>query len=306
MALASKPKKKTAQHRKRKAHHHSHNKHYLKHYWPYLPMIMVIALGIFINTLWSNASVLGTSTNFSSSALLGATNANRIANGQSELTINPELTSAAQAKAEDMVKRDYWAHIAPNGKTPWAFINESGYKYRSAGENLAFGFNSSEQTVAGWMNSPSHRDNMLKANYSEVGFGIAYSPNYQNKGPETIVVAEYGEPLSASDIPIASAPATNVQTSNANTTQPSTNSEQSKPVSRIAVLTNGQAQWSTIALSAIIGAGAMFIILKHGLRLRRLILEGETFIIRHPILDITVVTLVVVGIILTRSSGFIN
>jgi hypothetical protein len=57
----------------------------MKHYWPYLPMIMIIALGIFINSLWSNSSVLSTSTNFSASALLAATNANRLANNQSEL-----------------------------------------------------------------------------------------------------------------------------------------------------------------------------------------------------------------------------
>ncbi|MEI8338344.1 MAG: CAP domain-containing protein [bacterium] len=304
MALASKPKKRLAHHKKIKAHHHEHNKHYLKHYWPYLPMVLVVAFGIFINSLWTNVGVLGMSTNYSNSALLAATNANRLANSQAELTINNDLTSAAQAKAEDMVKRDYWAHIAPDGKTPWAFINESGYKYKAAGENLAFGFNSSEQAVAGWMNSPSHRENMLKPDYREVGFGIAYSQNFQNKGPETIVVAEYGEPYNASEIPITNIPTSNLQTSNTSTSAPNLD-ELQQPVSRIAVLTNGKAQWATIALSATIGACMMFLLLKFGLKLRRLVLEGEHFVLNHPVLDIAIVTLIVVGVILTRSSGFI-
>lgn len=304
MAFATKPKKRSAHHKKVQAHHHHHNKHYLKHYWPYLPMLMVIAVGIFINSLWTNPGVLGISTNYSTTALLAATNANRLGNNQAELTMNPELTSAAQAKAEDMVSRDYWSHIAPDGKTPWAFINDSGYKYKSAGENLAFGFNSSEQTVAGWMNSPSHRENMLKPNYREVGFGIAYSQNFQNKGPETIVVAEYGEPVLAASTPVSYMPTTNLQ--NSNTATNTTNPDQAQPVSRAAILTNGKAQWSTIAISAVIGAGLMYLVLKFGLKIRKLILEGEDFIIEHPILDITIVTLIVIGVILTRSSGFIN
>ena len=305
MALAAKPKKKSASHRKRHAGHHNHNKHYLKHYWPYLPMLMIIALGIFINSIWSSSSILGASTNFSSSSLLAATNANRLANNQTELTISQSLTSAAQAKAEDMVKRDYWAHIAPDGKTPWAFINESGYKYRAAGENLAYGFNSSEQTVAGWMNSPSHKENMLKPNYKEVGFGIAYSDNYQGKGPATIVAAEYGEPLSNSEIPIATVTNGNLQTTNAYTDSPNLQAS-SQPVSRVAVLTSGKAQWSTQAISAAMGAAAMFLLLRFGFMFKRLIYEGERFIMRHPVLDIALVTIVTIGVLLTRSSGVIH
>jgi hypothetical protein len=304
MALATKPKNNSLKAKKRHAQHHKHDKHYLKHYWPYLPMLMIVAFGLFINTLWANFATLGLSTNYSSSSLLAATNANRVANNQTELSINDQLSAAAQAKAEDMVSRNYWAHIAPDGKTPWNFIDTAGYKYKSAGENLAYGFNSSDEAVAGWMNSPSHKENLLKPNYSNVGFGIAYSQNYQGKGPETIVVAEYGEPLAASSLP-ASNTFPDIQSSNVS---PSTNSLtlQSQPVSRVAVLTSGKAAWSTLAISAIVGAAFMFMILKYGFKLKRMLVEGEEYVMHHPLFDIGIVAIIVIGIVMTRAAGVIN
>ena len=137
------------------------------------------------------------------SSLLAATNAEREANGEADLQINGELTAAAQAKAADMVAKNYWAHVSPSGETPWDFIDQTGYSYVGAGENLAYGFNSLDEVMTGWMNSPTHRANVLKAAYSEVGFSIVTAPDFQGSGPQTIVVAEYGIPA---DIP-ASAPA---------------------------------------------------------------------------------------------------
>jgi hypothetical protein len=176
-----------------------------------------------------------------------------------------------------MIKRDYWAHIAPDGKTPWAFINESGYKYRSAGENLAYGFDSSEQTVAGWMNSPSHRENMLKLDYKEVGFGIAYSNNYQGKGPETVVVAEYGDPLSPSEIPITNSAGNSVDLSSTGTESPNLQSEP-QTISRVAVLANSKSQWLTVFVSSIAGAAAMFIILRFGFMLKDLLMKANSLL----------------------------
>jgi hypothetical protein len=129
--------------------------------------------------------------------LLDGTNSQRINNGISALALNGVLDNAAQAKANDMAARDYWSHNTPDGQTPWTFMTAAGYSYQLAGENLAYGFATSSDTITGWMNSPGHRANILNGGYTEVGFGIVDIPNYQGTGPETLVVAFYAAPANA-------------------------------------------------------------------------------------------------------------
>lgn len=122
--------------------------------------------------------------------LIELTNQERIARGLKPLKYNPELRNAAQAKAADILNKDYFDHVSPQGKTPWQFIDQSGYSYRKAGENLAIDFTTVEGPVAGWMNSPSHRANVLKADYEEVG--IAEVTGDFNGRETTVVVQMFG------------------------------------------------------------------------------------------------------------------
>lgn len=103
--------------------------------------------------------------------ILGLINRERVANGLNELQVNYELNRAASMKSKDMIKRNYFEHYA-FGITPWDFIRNSGYSYQTAGENLAMNFNSSEGMVRAWMDSPTHRDNILDRNFSDTGIGI--------------------------------------------------------------------------------------------------------------------------------------
>lgn len=145
----------------------------------------------------SKGRVLSYATEMSQSGLLGATNSQRAANGVGALALNSLLNQAAQAKANDMVARNYWSHNTPDGNPPWVFIDATGYSYKKAGENLAYGFDTSSDAVVGWMNSPSHKANMLDGAFDQVGFGIANSATYQNQGEMTIVVAMYADPYTA-------------------------------------------------------------------------------------------------------------
>src|ERR1700752_643749 len=98
MALATRPKP-NASHKKRQAQHHRHSRHYLKTYWPYLPMLMIVVVGLAISSLWSSGTaVLGAQADFSSQSLLSATNSDRTANHETGLTLDPQLAAAAQAK----------------------------------------------------------------------------------------------------------------------------------------------------------------------------------------------------------------
>lgn len=189
--------RKTTPNRKRTALHHRRTSRYAKPYWPYLPVIAVLAAGLIASALLGRTQqgVLGYATNVSPSGLLAETNNQRAANGLGGLGLNGLLNQAAQAKANDMVASNYWSHNSPSGATPWTFITNSGYSYSTAGENLAYGFATSSETIIAWMNSAAHRANILGGKYTEVGFGIANSTNYINEGPQTVVVAMYAAPL---------------------------------------------------------------------------------------------------------------
>lgn len=150
--------------------------------------------------------VLGFATNINFNDLVTDTNNERVANNLRPLTVNTLLNNAAQAKAAYMFKYDFWAHVAPDGTTPWYFISQAGYDYRYAGENLARDFGDSAGVVQAWMNSPSHRENMLNPNYTDIGFAVV---NGTLEGYETtLVVQMFGKPLSSTalvDIPAQAA-----------------------------------------------------------------------------------------------------
>jgi hypothetical protein len=139
--------------------------------------------------------VLGYAIDINTSDIGALSNQQRTNAGLPALNLNAQLNSAALAKANDMFAKDYWAHNAPDGKTPWQFIQEAGYSYVYAGENLAMDFNTSNGVVSGWMGSPEHRANILNTNYQDVGYAVV---NGTLQGEQTtLVVAEYGSQAAA-------------------------------------------------------------------------------------------------------------
>ena len=109
------------------------------------------------------------------------------------LSINPLLNKAAEMKAQDMATKGYFAHTSPDGKTPWYWLEQVGYSYQYAGENLAINFSDSKDVTLAWMESPTHKANIVKGNYTEIGTGVA-SGLYN--GQQTIFVAQvYANPL---------------------------------------------------------------------------------------------------------------
>jgi len=162
----------------------------------FLSFYLIAALLLVITTknvrFYMN-SVLGYATDISVTKLLDLTNQERTKHGLSPLIMNDQLSRAASSKAGDMFAKNYWAHFGPDGLSPWDFIIKSGYQYEYAGENLAKNFLFSQGVVDAWMNSPTHRDNLLKKEYSEVGFAIV---NGMLNGEETtLVVQMFGTPL---------------------------------------------------------------------------------------------------------------
>lgn len=137
--------------------------------------------------------ILGYAANISPEEVIRFTNEQRASHGLAQLSANPTLSQAALAKGNDMLSKDYWAHFAPDGTTPWSFFLSFGYKYKYAGENLARDFSDAGSAVNAWMNSPSHKDNILNPNYSEIGIGVI--EGNLNGIETTIIVQFFGTPL---------------------------------------------------------------------------------------------------------------
>ncbi len=122
------------------------------------------------------------------SALVAYTNDARTSESLPALTRNSNLDAAAQLKAQDMVEKGYFAHYAPDGTAPWHWIDAAGYKYGSAGENLAIDFFDSKDVVDAWMKSPTHRANIVKQKYTEIGMAVAEG-QFNNR--QTIFVVQF-------------------------------------------------------------------------------------------------------------------
>ncbi len=102
------------------------------------------------------------------------------------------LDRAAQLKAQDMAKYEYFAHYSPLGVSPWHWFDQVSYGFVHAGENLAVHFTDSSDVVEAWMDSPSHKANIMNGNYTEIGVGTAKG---EYKGFPTIFVVQlFGTP----------------------------------------------------------------------------------------------------------------
>ena len=108
------------------------------------------------------------------------------------LTRNPVLDEAAQAKADDMAEKGYFAHNSPDGKTSWHWFREAGYSFSYAGENLAVDFTDSDDVEDAWMDSPTHRANILNGKFTEIGIATAVGTYKGQK--TTFVVQMFGTP----------------------------------------------------------------------------------------------------------------
>ncbi len=139
--------------------------------------------------------ILGYASVIPPEEIVRLTNEERSHNGLAALTLNSRLSAAAAQKASDMFAKNYWAHVSPAGTQPWFFITDSGYSYRFAGENLARDFSDPASVVKAWMESPSHKENLLNNKYQDIGVAVV---DGKLEGRETtLVVQMFGTALSS-------------------------------------------------------------------------------------------------------------
>lgn len=186
--------------------------HTLRHEALFVYALFLFFLQFSIHYLTENyPGVLGFASNITAQDVFNDTNQRRIENGLVPLKNNDQLAAAAQKKAQDMFAKGYWAHVAPDGVTPWSFVLGSGYDYVYAGENLAKDFQNSGDVVNAWYASPSHRENLLSGNYQDIGLAVVNG--VLNGFETTLVVQMFGARISspllaeAKTTPVNSTPA---------------------------------------------------------------------------------------------------
>jgi len=118
-------------------------------------------------------------------------NQTRTSLGLKPLVENEKLNEVALLKARDMIEKQYFSHTSPTGTSPWFWFLKAGYNYQYAGENLAVGFFESEEVFKSWLNSPSHKENIINPRYTEIGTAVlkGFGPNNA-----IVVVQVFGAP----------------------------------------------------------------------------------------------------------------
>jgi uncharacterized protein YkwD len=105
------------------------------------------------------------------------------------LSIDPQVTAAAEALAKDMAKHDRMSHTGPDGQDVGKRLTAAGYPFRIAAENVAVGQASVEETVEGWKKSGPNSRNILLAGAKHIGIAYEYKPDTKYKTFWTLVVA---------------------------------------------------------------------------------------------------------------------
>jgi Cysteine-rich secretory protein family len=154
-------------------------------------LVMLSFVAVNVQTLlWSSSDWLVSTV--LPAVVVEETNEARLKLQETALVRSAVLDEAAQLKAEHMAKNGYFAHYSPDGVSPWHWFSEVGYQYAHAGENLAVHFTDSRAVVDAWLDSPTHRANIVNDKYLEIGVGTAEG---EFQGFKTLFVVQlFGTP----------------------------------------------------------------------------------------------------------------
>ena len=123
-------------------------------------------------------------------ATLCLLNAERRAHGLAAVRGNRRLRRAAARHSRAMVRERFFEHTSPGGSTMAGRVSAAGYaRWTALGENIAWGtaaLATPAAIVRGWMHSPGHRANILRAQFREIGIGIAHG------APLALLPGEHG------------------------------------------------------------------------------------------------------------------
>jgi hypothetical protein len=173
-------------------------------------MALMLVLVVLTFALANIQALIWVSSDWMVSTILPAvivelTNDERAEGALGTLTRSTVLDAAAKMKAEDMAKNAYFSHYSPSGVSPWFWFDKASYNFIHAGENLAIHFSDSGDVVDAWMDSPTHRANIMNGKFTEIGVGTAKG---QYEGESTVFVVQlFGTPSAVVSTPVVVAKA---------------------------------------------------------------------------------------------------
>lgn len=142
-----------------------------------LAVLLAVALLTFMSArAWGQALAAETPASYEQQ-VIELTNLEREKAGLPPLVFNEKLAQAAHSHSQAMADRDFFAHQDPQDKSgPGERVHAVGYDWNSIAENIGLGYASAEAAIEGWMNSPSHRANILLPDIREIGVGYVEGP----------------------------------------------------------------------------------------------------------------------------------
>ena len=105
--------------------------------------------------------------------MLDLVNEERMRESLAPVTWCPALARSATAHSQDMAAENYFEHQSLDGREVWDRAKAEGYDYQTVGENIAVGQRDVAEVMQGWMDSPGHRENIMKPDYTHLGSGVA-------------------------------------------------------------------------------------------------------------------------------------
>lgn len=124
----------------------------------------------------------------SKESVVAEINRYRLESGLSPLRADERLDAAAADRIVDMERVGYWGHQCPEGHSPFVVLFDQDYRHRTAGENLAAGFETTSVLVRSWMESPGHRANILSSDYSDIGVAMIDGGTTRRMSGRSVVV----------------------------------------------------------------------------------------------------------------------
>lgn len=177
----------------------NHHKAYVLQIGFLVPITSLLLLvhSFYLYQNWHLGQVKGSFSDLTSQEVVRLTNQQREVQGVPTLRTSPLLEQAAAQKAQHMIQTGVFEHYYQSGETtisPWQFVDEQGYDYFYAGENLGKDFSLAADLVQAWVDSPTHRENLLNPNYTEIGVAVVIGP-YLDKQETSLVVQMFATPV---------------------------------------------------------------------------------------------------------------
>ena len=133
--------------------------------------------GVYANGHPLTASTSESETLSLEAETLDLVNAHRVSLGLNALVEDPPVADVARAHSGHMIVHDFFDHVNPEGYSPGDRASLAGVGWSYYGENIAAGYDTPQAAFNAWMNSPGHRENIERAEWTHAGMGYARGPS---------------------------------------------------------------------------------------------------------------------------------